>query len=183
MGYWFVSISQPITLDLATSLHQHAAHRGAVLPADPLLRYRNGRPLTPRRYDHMWKRIGLRLPWAAAQCVSTTRAHPPRSDSRRTAAPAPAAAAMSRSPTPSPSRHHVRAMPTRPRRQHPNEHRHVGPRRPDRINTGALAHLEKTRPSPGHTRRSSEQPDPDRPTSAATQPHAHAGPGPATSPP
>jgi hypothetical protein len=34
---------QPITLDLAARLHEHAAHRGAVLPQDRLLRYRNGR--------------------------------------------------------------------------------------------------------------------------------------------
>ncbi|WP_327010645.1 tyrosine-type recombinase/integrase [Dactylosporangium sp. NBC_01737] len=35
---------QPISLDLATSLTQHAAARGAVLPGDALLRYRNGKP-------------------------------------------------------------------------------------------------------------------------------------------
>jgi integrase len=62
---------QPVTLDLATRLHQHATHRGAVLPADHLLRYRNGHPLTSRRYDQLWKRLGQRLPWVAAQCVST----------------------------------------------------------------------------------------------------------------
>jgi integrase len=36
-----------------------------------LLRYRDGRPLTSRRYDHLWKRVGGRLPWVAAQGVST----------------------------------------------------------------------------------------------------------------
>jgi integrase len=62
---------QPITLDLAARLDEHAAVRGAVLPQDLLLRYRSGRVLTSRRYDHLWKRIGERLPWVAAQCVST----------------------------------------------------------------------------------------------------------------
>jgi integrase len=62
---------QPISLDLAAHLVDHAANRGAVAPADQLLRYRDGRPLTSRRYDHLWKRIGDRLPWVAAQGIST----------------------------------------------------------------------------------------------------------------
>jgi integrase len=62
---------QPITLDLAASLTQHAAVRGAVVPTDTLLRYRNGKPLTSRRYDHLWNRIGLHLPWVAAHGIST----------------------------------------------------------------------------------------------------------------
>ena len=62
---------QPITLDLATHLDEHAGTRGAVLPTDRLLRYRSGQAITSRRYDHLWKRIGERLPWVAAQGVST----------------------------------------------------------------------------------------------------------------
>ncbi|GLL02155.1 tyrosine-type recombinase/integrase [Dactylosporangium matsuzakiense] len=62
---------QPITLDLATSLTQHAAVRGATLPTDALLRYANGNPLTSRRYDHLWHRIGLHLPWVAAHGITT----------------------------------------------------------------------------------------------------------------
>lgn len=62
---------QPISLDLAAHLVDHVANRGAVAPADELLRYRDGRPLTSRRYDHVWKRIGDRLPWVAAQGIST----------------------------------------------------------------------------------------------------------------
>ncbi|WP_326557215.1 tyrosine-type recombinase/integrase [Micromonospora sp. NBC_01796] len=62
---------QPITLDLAAHLDEHARIRGAVLPTDQLLRYRNGRPITSRRYDHLWKRIGEQLPWVAAQGIST----------------------------------------------------------------------------------------------------------------
>jgi site-specific recombinase XerD len=62
---------QPITPALANCLFDHAAARGAVLATDPLLRYRDGRPLTSRRYDHLWKRLGERLPWVAAQGIST----------------------------------------------------------------------------------------------------------------
>jgi integrase len=62
---------QPITLDLATHLDEHAHYRGAVLPTDGLLRYRDGRRLTSRRYDHLWNRIGEQLPWVAAQGIST----------------------------------------------------------------------------------------------------------------
>jgi integrase len=62
---------QPISLDLAAHLIDHAHNRGAVASADQLLRYRDGRPLTSRRYDHLWKRIGDRLPWVAAQGIST----------------------------------------------------------------------------------------------------------------
>ena len=36
-----------------------------------LLRYRNGKPITHRRYDHLWHRIGLELPWVASQGVTT----------------------------------------------------------------------------------------------------------------
>lgn len=62
---------QPISLDLATALTEHARARGAVLLSDKLLRYRDGTPLTSRRYDQLWHRIGERLPW------SQRRASPP----------------------------------------------------------------------------------------------------------
>ncbi|HEX8344838.1 MAG TPA: site-specific integrase [Actinoplanes sp.] len=62
---------QPITLTLASRLADHARIRGAARADEPLLRYRNGRPITSRRYDHLWKRIGERLPWVAAQGIST----------------------------------------------------------------------------------------------------------------
>jgi integrase len=62
---------QPITLDLAAALAEHAAYRGIVAPSDSLLRFRNGNPLTSRRYDHLWHRLGHQLPWVAAQGVST----------------------------------------------------------------------------------------------------------------
>lgn len=62
---------QPISPALALSLADHAAARGAILPADRLLRYRDGRGLTTRRYDHLWKRLGQELSWVAAQGIST----------------------------------------------------------------------------------------------------------------
>ncbi len=62
---------QPISLALATALADHARIRGAVLPTDTLLRYRDGRALTSRRYDHLWRRIGQQLPWVAAHGLST----------------------------------------------------------------------------------------------------------------
>jgi F420H(2)-dependent quinone reductase len=49
---------QPISPPLTTALTDHAACRGAVLPTDALLRYRDGHPCTSRRYDHLWHRIG-----------------------------------------------------------------------------------------------------------------------------
>ncbi|MGC4773356.1 tyrosine-type recombinase/integrase, partial [Micromonospora sp. DT44] len=64
---------QPITLDLAEHLREHAEARGAVLPTDPLLRARNGQPITSRRYDHLWRRLGERLPWVAVHGISTHR--------------------------------------------------------------------------------------------------------------
>jgi integrase len=62
---------QPISPALATSLAHHAASRGALLPAERLLRYCDGRGLTSRRYDHLWRRLGDQLPWVAAQGVTT----------------------------------------------------------------------------------------------------------------
>lgn len=56
---------------LTASLADHAACRGGILSSDRLLRYRNGRALTSRRYDHLWTRLGQHLPWVAAQGIST----------------------------------------------------------------------------------------------------------------
>ncbi len=62
---------QPVTPHLAQRLTEHAQVRGAVAPTDALLRYRDGRALTSRRYDHLWHRLGQQLPWVAAQGIST----------------------------------------------------------------------------------------------------------------
>ena len=50
----------------------HHDERGDGNRDGALLRYRDGRPLTRRRYDYLWHRIGTHLPWAAAQQVTTT---------------------------------------------------------------------------------------------------------------
>jgi integrase len=62
---------QPITPALTNCLSDHAAARGAVLPTDQLFRYRDGRPITTRRYDNIWTRLRNRLPWVATQGIST----------------------------------------------------------------------------------------------------------------
>ncbi|MFV2104723.1 tyrosine-type recombinase/integrase [Micromonospora sp. LOL_024] len=62
---------QPITPDLAEHLREHAHARGAAFHTDRLLRNRAGQPITSRRYDHLWKRLGERLPWVAVHGMST----------------------------------------------------------------------------------------------------------------
>src|SRR5437763_1719123 len=57
---------QPVSPTLMAHLQQHARDRHAP-PTGQLLRYRNGQPITPRRYDHLWARIGQHLPWVAVQ--------------------------------------------------------------------------------------------------------------------
>ncbi|ASR36587.1 integrase [Prauserella marina] len=62
---------QPVSPTLMRHLISHHEQRGDGQPSAQLLRYRNGRPITARRYDHLWQRIGRRLPWVATQQVST----------------------------------------------------------------------------------------------------------------
>ncbi|WP_246157403.1 tyrosine-type recombinase/integrase [Catellatospora sichuanensis] len=62
---------QPVTPTLMTRLLEHAAGRGVEQALDHLLRNRNGQPITRRRYDVLWARIGKYVPWVAAQQVST----------------------------------------------------------------------------------------------------------------
>ncbi|MGH3159577.1 MAG: hypothetical protein ACRDNF_23800, partial [Streptosporangiaceae bacterium] len=61
---------QPVSPTLMTHLQAHAEQRHAERGGQ-LLRYASGQPITTRRYDHLWVRIGTRLPWAAAQGIST----------------------------------------------------------------------------------------------------------------
>ncbi|GAA0739656.1 tyrosine-type recombinase/integrase [Dactylosporangium roseum] len=61
---------QPVSPTLMQHLLLHAEQRQAP-PDDQLLRYRNGRPITHRRYDTLWGRIGEALPWVATQQIST----------------------------------------------------------------------------------------------------------------
>jgi integrase len=62
---------QPVSPTLLTHLQAHARERGVVKPTEHVLRYRNGRALTYRRYDHLWGRLGQYLPWVATQGIST----------------------------------------------------------------------------------------------------------------
>jgi integrase len=62
---------QPVSPTLMRHLLAHADERGATNPADQILRYRNRNPITSRRYDHLWQRIGKHLPWVATQQIST----------------------------------------------------------------------------------------------------------------
>lgn len=61
---------QPVSPTLMAHLEDHARERPAP-PGGTLLRYRGGRPITSRRYDHLWDRIGTHLPWVATQQIST----------------------------------------------------------------------------------------------------------------
>lgn len=61
---------QPVSPTLMAHLQQHARERHA-RPDGQLLRYRDGKPVTYRRYDHLWSRLGQHLPWVAAQQIST----------------------------------------------------------------------------------------------------------------
>lgn len=61
---------QPVSPTLMRHLVQHAAERGGPRSGQ-LLRYRNGKPITTRRFDHLWTRVGEVLPWVATQGIST----------------------------------------------------------------------------------------------------------------
>ena len=61
---------QPVSPTLMTRLVQHGQERQAP-PGGQLLRYADGRPITSRRYDHLWARIGRQLPWVRTQQIST----------------------------------------------------------------------------------------------------------------
>jgi site-specific recombinase XerD len=61
---------QPVSSTLMARLVQHGQQRHAERNAQ-LLRYTSGQPITSRRYDHLWARIGAHLPWVATQGIST----------------------------------------------------------------------------------------------------------------
>jgi integrase/recombinase XerC len=60
---------QPVSPTLMRHLTEHARERHAP-PGGQLLRYASGRPITSRRYDHLWTRLGRHLPWVATQQIS-----------------------------------------------------------------------------------------------------------------
>jgi integrase/recombinase XerC len=63
---------QPVSPTLMAALLAHWEERGDGSPtsAGQLLRYYNRRPITYRRYDHLWQRIGEQLPWVATQGIT-----------------------------------------------------------------------------------------------------------------
>ena len=61
---------QPVSPTLMAALLGHARERHAP-PDGQLLRYRTGRRITYRRYNHLWERLGRHLPWVRAQQIST----------------------------------------------------------------------------------------------------------------
>jgi integrase/recombinase XerC len=61
--------TQPVSPSLVAALEQHVQWRPG--PGPGLLRYRDGRCITARRYDHLWRRIGRQLLWVGEQQVST----------------------------------------------------------------------------------------------------------------
>ena len=61
---------QPVSPTLMARLVQHGQERHAT-PDGQLLRYASGQPITSRRYDHLWVRIGQQLPWVRTQQIST----------------------------------------------------------------------------------------------------------------
>jgi integrase len=61
---------QPVSPTLMQHLLDHADERNSP-SSGQLLRYRHGRPVTGRRYDHLWARVGESLPWVAAQGITT----------------------------------------------------------------------------------------------------------------
>lgn len=62
---------QPISPTLMTHLRSHTQHRGTSDPHQPLLRNSRGCPMSRRRYDRLWARLGDHLPWVATQQITT----------------------------------------------------------------------------------------------------------------
>ncbi len=62
---------QPVSPTLTRALTEHAERRPAECAEASVLRYRDGRPITRRRYDSLWARIGRAHPWVTRQGVST----------------------------------------------------------------------------------------------------------------
>lgn len=62
---------QPVSSTLMHHLLAHHEERSDGHQGAAVLRYRNGRPVTRRRYDYLWNRLGKHLPWVATQQIST----------------------------------------------------------------------------------------------------------------
>ena len=61
---------QPVSPTLMTHLLAHADSRGGLDSGERLLRYATGKPITARRYDYLWTRLGEHLPWVKTQQVT-----------------------------------------------------------------------------------------------------------------
>jgi integrase/recombinase XerC len=61
---------QPVSPTLMSHLVAHGETRGGLDSGQRLLRYPSGQPITYRRYDYLWQRLGQHLPWVATQQVS-----------------------------------------------------------------------------------------------------------------
>ncbi|RJO77696.1 site-specific integrase [Nocardia panacis] len=63
---------QPVSPTLMRALLEHIAerHRNAAIESEPLFRRRSGRPITRRRYDSLWNRIGQHLEWVERQQIT-----------------------------------------------------------------------------------------------------------------
>jgi integrase/recombinase XerC len=61
---------QPISPTLMAHLIAHGQSRGGLGSGQRLLRYASGRPISARRYDYLWERLGEHLPWVKTQQVS-----------------------------------------------------------------------------------------------------------------
>ena len=62
---------QPVSPTLMRHLQIHRDERHAIEANEQLLRYTSGRPITTRRYDHLWLRVGKHLPWARSLGITT----------------------------------------------------------------------------------------------------------------
>ncbi|MFI2281384.1 tyrosine recombinase XerC [Nocardia beijingensis] len=61
----------PVSPRLMAALGRHVERRGGVNATHRVLRERNGRPISYRRYDGLWKRVRENLPWAQELEVTT----------------------------------------------------------------------------------------------------------------
>ncbi|WP_405132977.1 tyrosine recombinase XerC [Nocardia sp. NBC_01388] len=64
---------QPVSPTLMQAMLSHVAerHGDTTIKTSPLFRRRNGTPITRRRYDSLWNRIGRQLEWVARQQITT----------------------------------------------------------------------------------------------------------------
>ena len=61
---------QPVSPSLMRALQAQGDMRGDGDLDGQLLRYLNGQPITSRRYDHLFERVGRTEPWVATQQIS-----------------------------------------------------------------------------------------------------------------